>query len=123
MTFTSINICILAGKISRYGVKLSYLPSGKPTLEFALILERPVGDRTFTTYVPVQVFGSHVEDLAERLEPGDLVLISAGSLNYKADRGAGAGKTDKRPATLAVSTFAVEVLQRASVPETSTPPV
>jgi single-stranded DNA-binding protein len=121
MTFT-INCCIVAGRVGDHGVKLSWLPSGKPTLDFSIALERPVGDRTFTTYVPIQVFGSHVEELAERLEPGDLVMIQ-GALSYKGDRRSDTTKGEKRPAQLAISTFQVDVLQpadRRSVPSHKT---
>jgi single-stranded DNA-binding protein len=111
MTFT-VNKCILAGRIGDYGVKLTYLPSGKPELSFSLVLEKPVGDRTYKTFIPVPVYGTKVEALAEMLEPGDLVLVD-GQLAYKMEHHVGGSTTDKRPATLAVTCFAVEVLQHA----------
>ena len=111
----TINKTLLAGRIGDYGVKISWLPSGKPELAFTLMLEKPVGEKIFKTFVAVQVYGARVEALAETLEPGDVVFLE-GSLGSKASRQTEADAKAKRPpATLAVSTFDVQVLERAEV--------
>jgi hypothetical protein len=111
----SVNKCVLAGKISEYACKLSYLPSGKPALSFVLVLERPVGEKVYRTFVPIQCYRSAAEGLAETLEPGDLGLVD-GQLGWKADgRPQHGGKGEKQPAaSLAVSTFASARLYKGS---------
>ena len=114
MTFL-INHVVLAGKISDYGVKLSYLPSGKPEMTFSLILEKPgLEGKVYKTFVPIQVYGAQTEHLAETLEPGDLVMVD-GQLAHKMTHHVGGAREDKRPAQLAVTCFGVEVLQRSAV--------
>jgi single-stranded DNA-binding protein len=108
----SINHVMVAGHIGDFGVRLSYLPSGKPELSFALILEKLGADgKTYKTLIPIQVYGQHVEDLAATLEPGDYVLID-GQLGYKSTRPDGGKERG-----LIVACWSVEVLQRATVPE------
>jgi single-stranded DNA-binding protein len=113
--FLNINRVLLAGRIGDYGVKISWLPSGKPELTFSMILEKPAGEKVFKTFVAIQVYGARVEALAESLEPGDLVYVE-GQLGYKASRQTETDAKAKRPAPiLAVSTFDVTVLQRAQI--------
>jgi Single-strand binding protein family len=107
-TFLINHVC-LAGKVGDYGCRLTYLPSGKPELQLTLILEKPgTGGKVFRTYVPIQVYGSHAEALAERLEPGDLILIPHGQLSYQSRPVADA--KDKRSGMLAVTCFDVQIL-------------
>jgi hypothetical protein len=73
MTFV-INKVVQAGRISPYGVRLSYLASGKPTLEFVLQLEKAVGEKTYRVFVPVQVCRADSEAFAATLEAGDVLL-------------------------------------------------
>lgn len=115
----SLNKVILTGCIGDYGCKLTYLPSGKPELTFTLVLEKPVGEKMYKTFVPIQVYGTHTEALAETLEPGDLVLVD-GQLAYRADHLAEASKRDKRPLQLAVTTFSVEVLMASTADQMRT---
>jgi single-stranded DNA-binding protein len=82
-----MNRCILSGHISDYGPKLSYTESAKPQTTFTLIVSEGQ-DRTF---IPVLVVGPKAEDLAESLEPGDVVELE-GKLQYKAGKSKDAGK-------------------------------
>jgi single-stranded DNA-binding protein len=103
------NVCIISGKISEYGPKLRYLMSGKPELSFTLCCEEPGREgQTFTLYVPVTLYGPQAEPLAETLEAGDHVLIN-GKLSWVKKSGKDGDKS-----SLAVTTFAVEVLAPAT---------
>jgi hypothetical protein len=61
---------------------------------------------TIITIIPVLVVGSRAEEVAETLEPGDLIAIESGKLAYKAGKTKDAGK-------LVVVTFDVERLSGA----------
>jgi hypothetical protein len=56
------NVCVISGRISDYGPKLRPLPSGKWEMSFTFCCDEPGRDgQTYTTYVPVTVYGSQVE--------------------------------------------------------------
>lgn len=104
------NLVVISGKISDYGPKLRQLPSGKWELTLTLCCDE-IGrnGQVYTTYVPVLVYGSQCEPLAETLEPHDVVLVT-GKLSW-------AKKTtrDGEKAGLAVTSFSVEVLVKAEM--------
>src|SRR5262245_18443502 len=100
----TMNKVLLLGHVGKFGVKLTYLASGKPMLTFTLVLERQVGDKVYASYIPVQVFGRDTEALAEHVEPGDLVNLE-GTLGYRQTTGPDAPGKAQRAAQLAVSTF------------------
>jgi single-stranded DNA-binding protein len=76
------NVVVISGRISDYGLKLRPLPSGKWELNFTLCCDEPGWDeQVYTTYVPVLVYGSQCETLAESLEAHDVVLVT-GKLSW-----------------------------------------
>jgi single-stranded DNA-binding protein len=104
------NIVVISGRISDYGPKLRPLPSGKWELSLTLCCDDTGRDgQVYTTYIPVLIYGSQCEPLAESLEPHDLVLVT-GKLSW-------AKKTTKDgdKSGLAVTSFNVEVLTKAEV--------
>jgi single-stranded DNA-binding protein len=109
------NVCVISGRISDYGPKLRYLDSGKPELSLTLCCDEPSRDgRTFTLYIPILVYRAQCETLAETLEGRDLVLVT-GRLAWTKRQ----TKKDSEKAGLAVSTFGVEVLHRATLGATA----
>jgi single-stranded DNA-binding protein len=99
-----MNHVSLVGTVGQYGVKLSYTEHSKPQTSLTLVVENPGKDgTTYKTFIPVLIVGSHAEEYAESLEPGDLLAIEAGKLAYKAGKTKDAGK-------LVVVTFDVERL-------------
>jgi primosomal replication protein N len=106
----SLNRVIVSGTISTYGQKLSYTESGKPQVSFSLIVEESGKEgASYKTFIPVLIAGGKPEDLAETLEAGSHVLLE-GTLAYKAGKTKDAGK-------LLVTSFSVEVLTQAIVPQ------
>jgi single-stranded DNA-binding protein len=109
------NICVISGRISDYGPKLRLLPSGKWELSLTLCCDEPGRDgQVYTLFVPVLVYGTQCEPLAESLEPHDLVLVT-GKLSWTKKT-----TKDGEKSGLAVTTFNVEVLIKAEVPATVT---
>jgi single-stranded DNA-binding protein len=107
------NVVVISGRISDYGPKLRPLPSGKWELSFTLCCDEPGRDgQTYTTYVPVLIHGAACETLAETLEPRDIVLVT-GKIAWTKKVSKGEEKSG-----LAVTTYGVEVLARAEVPDT-----
>jgi single-stranded DNA-binding protein len=97
------NKVILIGRVGERGPKLTYDDRATPTCSFTLEVDEvsPTG-KVFTSYIPVEVVGKYVEAAAERLEPGQEVMID-GKLKYKK-------VTDKRgqvTSKLIVSTWGV----------------
>jgi single-stranded DNA-binding protein len=86
-----INKTMLLGRISDYGCEISWRENGKPEVTFALLVEELRDGKTYKTFVPVLVIGPKAEDLAETLEPGDLVCLD-GKLAYKPGATKDAGK-------------------------------
>jgi primosomal replication protein N len=84
-----VNKVVLTGTVSEAGPKLSYLPSGAPE---------------FKTFIPVYVYGSRAETVAETVEPGMAVLID-GKLAYKSMVKAG-----EKAGGLVVTAWAVELI-------------
>lgn len=78
----SPNRVILSGTVSQYGVKIEWTPAGKAQTSFTLVCaEEGKLSTTFRTFIPVLIVGTHVEALAETIEPGDVVLLE-GTLAY-----------------------------------------
>jgi single-stranded DNA-binding protein len=87
----SINRVILLGRVGDYGCKISWKENGKPELTFTLLVEELRDGKTYKTFVPIQCIGPKAEDLAETLEPHDLVLIG-GKLAFKPGQTKDSGK-------------------------------
>jgi primosomal replication protein N len=68
-----VNRVILIGLVSKYGIEVSYLPSGTAKATFTLLVHETRQEKEFTTYIPCEVFGKGAEAAGE-LEAGALVL-------------------------------------------------
>jgi single-stranded DNA-binding protein len=81
----SLNSVALCGRVTDAGVKLTYLASGHPEATLTLVVEElgKDGQQKFRLFVPVVVYGTRAEVLAETLEPGDLVTVQ-GKLGWRA---------------------------------------
>jgi hypothetical protein len=66
------NVCVISGRVSDYGPKISWNEAGKPSCAFTVI----VPDGTFKTFVNVCCAGLKTEEVCERLEPGSYVEVS-----------------------------------------------
>jgi single-stranded DNA-binding protein len=112
----SLNSVALCGRVTDAGVKLTYLPSGHPEAKFTVLLEEAGGkdgQQTFRLFVPVVIYGSRAEILAETLEPGDLVSL-VGKLGW---RTLPATKADPKPTgKLTVVAWQIERLAGATAP-------
>jgi single-stranded DNA-binding protein len=98
-----MNRCVVSGQVSESGLTLVYTEAGKPQATFTLICEEPGREGgTYKTFIPVLVVGPQAEAMAERLEPGDVVLLE-GKLAYCAGKTKDSGK-------LVVVGSAVEIL-------------
>ena len=110
----SLNRVILTGTVGQYGVNLRYPEQGTPQTSFTLVCEDPSRDgATFKMFIPVLIIGTQAEALAERLEPGDVVLLE-GKLAYQAGKTKDSGK-------LIVTCFNVEVLRPSMAASNSGP--
>lgn len=80
---THINRMLLVGRVTDAGLKLTYSSDGTPQACFALLVEEPGKEGvTFELSVPVAVFGTQAEPVAEQINAGDTVLID-GRLKWK----------------------------------------
>ena len=78
-----VNHCLIIGRVSKNGPKLSYSSSGTPVCSLVVEVEEVGrGGETFTTYLPVEVTGKYAEQTATGIEPGDEIQVS-GKLKYK----------------------------------------
>jgi primosomal replication protein N len=83
----NLNSVQLAGVV-KVAPSLTYSREGVPTLHLLLSIEEETrSGKTFTLGIPVAVVGDRAESLAERLEAGDVVIVS-GKLQHRtrADR-------------------------------------
>jgi single-stranded DNA-binding protein len=84
-----VNRVFLAGRVGEYGPKMSYTEAAKPQCSFTLICYR--GE--YKTYIPVLCVGPKAEEVAEQLQPHDLVLLE-GSLSWRKGRTKEAGRLE-----------------------------
>ena len=79
---TAINKVLLCGRVVDPGPKLTYTPEGSPQCRFTLCLEEMGKEgQAFKLFVPVLVYNTHAEWLAEHINSDDLVLID-GKLRF-----------------------------------------
>jgi single-stranded DNA-binding protein len=76
-----------------------------------LIVEEGKGEQKFSLYVPIFVYGNGAEVAAEEVNAGDLIAVD-GRLSWKSTL-----KKDGSKLGLCVSTFAVEILVKAAIPD------
>jgi single-stranded DNA-binding protein len=111
----AINHVVLTGTCGDPGPRLTYnQSSAKPEAKLTLIVSEGKGEQTFNLYVPVFVYGNGAERAAEEIDAGDLIAVD-GRLSWKSTL-----KRDGQKLGLCVSTFGVEVLVKAEVPEEAT---
>jgi single-stranded DNA-binding protein len=108
----SINHVTLLGRVTAPGPKLTYSPSAKPECRLTLMIADGKGDQEFRLFVPVFVYGAGAERTAEDVESGDLIAVE-GRLSWKSTP-----KKDGSKLGLCISTFAVDVLVKASGADT-----
>jgi single-stranded DNA-binding protein len=98
-----LNSCLIIGRVSKTGPKLTYASSGTPTCNLVIeVDEIGRGGEVFTTYLPVEISGKYAESTAETVEPGDEVQI-AGKLKYRST----VDKTGAKVSKLIVSTWGI----------------
>src|SRR5688572_30148150 len=102
-----MNHVSLVGTVGQYGAKISWTENAKPQTSFTLVTEEPGKEGAYKTFCPILVVGTRAGELAESLEPGDMVAVS-GKLAYKAGKTKDSGK-------LVVVTFDVERLSTSAV--------
>jgi single stranded DNA-binding protein len=77
-----LNKVIVAGQIEAPGPKLTYAAAGTPECRFTLRLDESGKDgQTFKLFLPILIYSTHAEWVAEHVSAGDLVLID-GKLRY-----------------------------------------
>jgi single-stranded DNA-binding protein len=92
-----LNKCVLVGRVTSAGPKLTYAENGTPTCSFWLEVSEPGKDgKLHTAYLPCEIVGKQAEDVAADLSPGDELLID-GKLKY---RSAGVTKDGKKAGRL-----------------------
>jgi single-stranded DNA-binding protein len=104
----AINHVLLLGTVADPGPKLAYSEQGRPECRLTLKLTEPSkAGQEFSLYVPVYVYGTAAEQVAEQIDAGDLVSVD-GRLGWKA-----ALKKDGCKIGLVVSCFGVDVVLKA----------
>jgi single-stranded DNA-binding protein len=104
----AINRVFLLGKVADPGPKLTYTQGAKPECKLTLVVEEAAkGGEAFRLYIPVFIYGDRAESCAEAVDVGDTVALD-GKLSWKSTL-----KKDGTKLGLCVTTFAVEVVQKA----------
>lgn len=70
---SSVNRVILLGLVSKYGIEVSYLPSGTAKATFSLVVSEQRNGKDFVVYIPCEVYGKGAETAGE-YEAGQLVV-------------------------------------------------
>jgi single-stranded DNA-binding protein len=80
----TINKVLLIGRVADAGPKLAYSSEAQPQCSFTLLVEEAGKDgaTTFKLFVPVDVFGTQAEWVAEHINASDLVCVD-GKLRWK----------------------------------------
>jgi single-stranded DNA-binding protein len=105
-----VNTCTLVGRVSPAGPKLSYASSGTPICSLVVeVDEMGLGEKIFTTWLPVRITGKYAEQTSVDLEPGDIVQIS-GKLKYES---AVDQKSQQKSSELVISTWGISQRQPA----------
>jgi single-stranded DNA-binding protein len=110
----SINHVVLTGTVADPGPKLTYSAAAKPETKLTLVVSDGKGEQVFNLFVPVFVYGTNAERVAEDVEAGDLIAVE-GRLSWKSTL-----KKDGSKLGLCVTTFGVDVLVKADGPTAST---
>jgi single-stranded DNA-binding protein len=104
----AINRVLLLGTVADPGPKLAYSERGSPECRLVLKLTEPSKARQeFSVFIPVYVYGSGAESVAEPVDAGDLVSVD-GRLGWK-----GALQKNGCKIGLVVSCFGVELITKA----------
>jgi single-stranded DNA-binding protein len=108
-----INHCLIVGRVSKTGPKLSYASTGTPICSFVVeVDERGKESDVFTTYLPVEISGRYAEPTAGELEAGDEVMVS-GKLKYKSVVDA---KPSQKTSKVIISSWGINQRVPAAVP-------
>jgi single-stranded DNA-binding protein len=112
----AINKVIVMGCVQE-GLKLTYGPEGTPQCSLTLLLEEGGKDGgTYKLYLPVDVFSTHAEWVAEHVHAGALVLID-GKLRWKS----WVDKQGQKQGKLALMAWQVTLVQPATSAPVSAP--
>jgi single-stranded DNA-binding protein len=107
----SINKCLIAGKVTDAGVRLTYGENGTPEAYWTLMVdETGANGMTFTTFIPCRAWGKSAETIAEQMDAGDVVFIGDGKLKFRS----WTTKSGEKKTRLEVTTWAVQILEKAS---------
>jgi single-stranded DNA-binding protein len=108
-----VNHCLIIGRVSKSGPKLTYAASGTPICSLVLeVDEVGKGGEIFTTYLPCEVSGKYAETTAEEVEAGDELQI-VGKLKY---RSLIDPKTSVKVSKLIISTWGISQRTPAGTP-------
>jgi single-stranded DNA-binding protein len=108
-----VNHCLIIGRVSKTGPRLTYASSGTPTCSLVVeVDELGKGGAVFTTYLPAEVTGKYAEAVAAEVEAGDEVQI-LGKLKYKSVVDV---KTSLKVSKLIISTWGISQRIPASPP-------
>jgi single-stranded DNA-binding protein len=78
-----INKVLLVGEVTEAGPKISWNDAGAPCTTFTLQIEEAGRDsKSYKLFIPVEVFSTHAEWVAEHLHAGDPVVID-GKLKWR----------------------------------------
>jgi single-stranded DNA-binding protein len=79
-----LNHCVLIGKVTDQGPKLTYNDAGQPECRWTLAITEPSAQgKPFTSYIPCSAYGKAAETIAEQLDAGALVCIRDSKLKFR----------------------------------------
>lgn len=79
-----INIVCVSGNLTREP-DVRYTKDGNIVLNFTIAVNSTHGDRDYTDYIPVAVFGQYAEVCAQNIEKGSHVVVTGRLSTYKTE--------------------------------------
>jgi primosomal replication protein N len=63
-----LNTCTIVGPVSKTGLKLTYTSSGTPICSLVVEVDEVAGEKTYTTWLPVEISGRYAEQTSAEVE-------------------------------------------------------
>ena len=79
-----LNVVCISGNLTR-DPELRYTKDETPVLNFTIAVNSKNGDKEYTDYIPVAVFGQYAEVCAQNIEKGSQVIINGRISTYSTE--------------------------------------